>query len=704
MPPRKPTKSATPAAPVPPPDASHPCYTLLPATLADLPTRPHSPSYHVFFEPTLRSSKTRESSTPPPKKKQKKTEEIPSPLEGAWEAERVQKKLLKWFDEKREERKMPWRKDVVPNEMTKKERSQRGYEVWVSEIMLQQTQVATVISYFERWMEKFPTVTALSKATVDEVNSVWTGLGYYSRAKRLLEGAQTVVRDYKGLVPETVEELLTIEGIGPYSAGAISSIAFGKRSALVDGNVTRVLSRLTALHAPSAAKPTTSFIWSLADSLVPENTEVEDGEDGNKIKNRPGSWNQGLMELGATVCTPKNPKCGECPISEECLGYQESRFIAHRSKTKLEEVISAPVEIDVEDLCTLCSPLPSASDNSKAAHSVEIYPMAKERKKQREEETAVCLVEWESSEIEKEEKDGRKGNERKILVMKRPEKGLLAGLLEFPSIDLPPSSESTSSTRSKQLSTLLKSLLSLPTEFKLSNKAGASAENDLKIESLKTLEPPVVHVYSHIIRTYHVTHLLLTSPSLPRLLPSLATTSKSTSKPSSSKKNKKKKEESDDEHGGDEVDSEPLVQSLPGTGKWIDSSEVEGESLGGAMKKVWIMRQESLGLGTADGKSTKNGKGGGGGKGKAGGKKETVEKGQKSLMGFFGGGAGGAKKVKAKEVAPEESDDDVMIIEEKIEVRKQKIEVKSNGEVEKVEKKVYKKRRIAPASDEEDED
>lgn len=126
------------------------------------------------------------------------------------------------------------------------------------------------------------------------------------------------------------ENLLTYRAIcsGPYSAGAISSIAFGKRSALVDGNVTRVLSRLTALHAPSAAKSTTSFIWSLADCLVPDNVEVDQGEGADKIKNRPGSWNQGLMELGATVCTPKNPKCGECPISEECLGYQEVSLFA----------------------------------------------------------------------------------------------------------------------------------------------------------------------------------------------------------------------------------------------------------------------------------------------------------------------------------------------------------------------------------------
>lgn len=206
--------------------------------------------------------------------------------------------------------------------------------------MLQQTQVATVIAYYNRWITAFPTVKHLSEATLDEVNSIWTGLGYYSRAKRLFEGSKTVVRDFKGMVPDNVDDLLKIEGMyvtrissleqssrrvlissshsGPYSAGAISSIAFGNSSSLVDGNVTRVLSRLTAFHSPSTSKATTNYIWALADQLVPE-----EGDGKGKIKNRPGSWNQGLMELGATICTPKNPKCGECPLSEECLGYQE---------------------------------------------------------------------------------------------------------------------------------------------------------------------------------------------------------------------------------------------------------------------------------------------------------------------------------------------------------------------------------------------
>jgi len=229
---------------------------------------------------------------------------------------------------------------------------------------------------------------------------------------------------------------------GPYSAGAISSIAFGNSSSLVDGNVTRVLSRLTAFHSPSTAKATTNYIWALADQLVPE-----EGDGEGKIKNRPGSWNQGLMELGATVCTPKNPKCGECPIGEECLGYQEVsrgiesyrvtqtddvqhsflsqvRYLAQqrRKRSSLDNTTSKnDSTADIEDLstsssCTLCSPLPETSTSS-YEHSVEVYPMAKERKKQREEDTLVCLVEWQPA----GERSGDEG--KKVLVMKRPEKG-----------------------------------------------------------------------------------------------------------------------------------------------------------------------------------------------------------------------------------------------------------------------------------------
>ncbi|GAA5936490.1 A/G-specific adenine glycosylase [Sporobolomyces koalae] len=652
MPPRKKPSIAVPAVPLPPPNTLHPCHSTLASVLGDLPDRSHPPSYHLFY----RTSGS-------PRKKAKtasKYGELPDPIKHAWEVERVQHKLLTWFEARREHRGMPWRKDNRPHELSKKDRSQRGYEVWVSEIMLQQTQVATVIPYFERWIARFPTVKDLAQATVDDVNAIWTGLGYYSRAKRLLEGAQTVTRDFDGFVPEELDDLLKIEGIGPYSAGAISSIAFGKRNALVDGNVTRVLSRLTALHAPATAKSTTSYIWAMADLLVPEN--IIEGDQA--IKNRPGSWNQGLMELGATVCTPKNPKCGECPLNEDCLAYQEARYIKHRPAKRASER-----ESDLEDLCTLCSPLPARAAEE-PQHVVEIYPMAKERKKQREEETAVCLVEWQPS--------GGDLQDRQVLVFKRPEKGLLAGLLEFPSVDLPPNEDalSTKGLRSKHIVNLLKTLLALPSDFKLNaTSEEAAASRAVKVQEQTTFEP-VVHVYSHIIRTYHTVHIVLSSDDAPALLaPTRGTTEVKLDK------------------------KDQLVQSQAGTGKWIDASKVAGESLGGAMKKVWELRQEALGLGTDAVKKTK-----GGTKLKGGHKvdsQKTAEKGQKSLMGFFG--AKDAKTAVKQEVAVRgDDDDDVMIVEE-IRVGVSRSDGAAPVQLDLPDgKKVYKKRRIAPSSDEDE--
>ena len=263
---------------------------------------------------------------------------------------------------------------------------------------------------------------------------------------------------HDGVLPSTADGLLSIDGIGPYSAGAISSIAFGQRSPVVDGNVVRVLSRLTALHAPDKAKSTANFVWALADVLVPPQprrrkkaregegaggAQGGEGEDGVGGKNKPGAWNQALMELGATVCTPKAPKCDECPLSDECLAYAEvrrlpslaplsrrpeltlsslcaqARYVAHRPKPSSSSTAPEP---DIEDLCTLCSPLPYESAAEARAHGVEVYPMAKEKTKKRDEDSVVCVVEWVASE-------GDKGDEeRKVLLVKRPEKGASGSL------------------------------------------------------------------------------------------------------------------------------------------------------------------------------------------------------------------------------------------------------------------------------------
>ncbi|ORY37173.1 DNA glycosylase, partial [Leucosporidium creatinivorum] len=261
MPPRKAT-APTKSAPPPPPNESHPARAQIPTALTQ--GHPHSSSYHSFITSPYFPTP---SSSAPPKKRARVAPSVPDLVESPLQAHVLHEKLLAWYDGVKESRSMPWRKEKEVEKMSREERTQRAYEVWVSEIMLQQTQVSTVISYWTRWMERFPTVSALAAADQEEVNEVWKGLGYYSRASRLLSGAKKVVNEFGGEIPETAEGLLEVDGIGPYSAGAISSIAFGARSAMVDGNVQRVLSRLTALHANATAKSTTSFIWALADVL-----------------------------------------------------------------------------------------------------------------------------------------------------------------------------------------------------------------------------------------------------------------------------------------------------------------------------------------------------------------------------------------------------------------------------------------------------
>lgn len=208
--------------------------------------------------------------------------------------------LLEWYDEVR--RDLPFRRTRDP------------YAIWVSEVMLQQTQVATVVSYFTRWMQLFPNVRALASASEDEVLHAWQGLGYYSRARSLRRAAQAIVERFEGELPRRIDELRSLPGIGPYSAGAIASIAYGERTPVVDGNVVRVLSRLFALRGDPNKAEGRRAIWERAESLVPDA--------------RPGDFNQALMELGATLCTPQNPRCALCPWRRNCralaLGVQEA--------------------------------------------------------------------------------------------------------------------------------------------------------------------------------------------------------------------------------------------------------------------------------------------------------------------------------------------------------------------------------------------
>lgn len=206
----------------------------------------------------------------------------------------VAKLLLAWWDDGHAD--LPWRKSRDP------------YAIWVSEIMLQQTQITTVIPYYERWMARFSTVEALAAASLDEVLKLWEGLGYYSRARHLHAAAKEVVAVYHGRLPRTATELRKLKGIGPYTAGAIASIAFDEAVPVLDGNVTRVLSRLFDLPDDVTTTAVKKKLWQLAADLVP--------------CQRPGDYNQALMELGQQICLPARPRCLLCPLSVHCLARQ----------------------------------------------------------------------------------------------------------------------------------------------------------------------------------------------------------------------------------------------------------------------------------------------------------------------------------------------------------------------------------------------
>jgi A/G-specific adenine glycosylase len=200
----------------------------------------------------------------------------------------VRHALLAFFDERR--RDLPWRRDPDP------------YRVWVSEIMLQQTRVEAVIPYYERWLARFPDVHTLAAAELDDVLHAWQGLGYYSRARNLHRAARVVRDGMDGQLPRTTATLRTLPGIGAYTAGAIASIAFRAAEPAVDGNVRRVLARLLDEANPSPAR-----LQAVAAALVPAD--------------RPGDFNQAFMELGATVCSPRSPSCGLCPLRAHCLAW-----------------------------------------------------------------------------------------------------------------------------------------------------------------------------------------------------------------------------------------------------------------------------------------------------------------------------------------------------------------------------------------------
>eukprot|EP00053_Salpingoeca_punica_P015364 m.141351 g.141351 ORF g.141351 m.141351 type:complete len:595 (+) comp16692_c0_seq1:73-1857(+) len=300
----------------------------------------------------------------------------------------IQDALLQWYD--KHHRVLPWRQSVAQPSPALHGSSvqQKAYAVWVSEIMCQQTQIATVLAYYERWMGLWPTVHALAAASLDDVHKVWAGLGYYSRATRLHSGAQALVAKSDGCLPTTAEALARdVPGIGPYTAAAIASIAFGERKGAVDGNAIRVHSRLTAVGGDQKAKAVCTHLWQTADALAQHD--------------RPGDINQAVMELGALVCTPQKPKCSECPLKQHCtaaLVCANSKQVASPHNSK----------------CVLCGDAPITD--------VTQLPRKTPKKAPTPETLAVAVIYFED----------REAGCKKFLTVQRPATGLLANMWEFP--------------------------------------------------------------------------------------------------------------------------------------------------------------------------------------------------------------------------------------------------------------------------------
>jgi A/G-specific adenine glycosylase len=214
--------------------------------------------------------------------------------------EEMARALLAWFDQHR--RDLPWRRTRDP------------YAIWVSEIMLQQTRVAAVLEHYARWMERFPTLAALAEASEDQVLALWSGLGYYRRARMLHRAAQALVADYGGRMPQTSTELRALPGIGEYTSAAIASIAFGESIAVVDGNVERIVTRIFAL-APARGEGSTEQAKGSQALLA---RAIREHARSLVSAERPGDANQAMMELGATVCLPRAPLCLHCPLQSRC--------------------------------------------------------------------------------------------------------------------------------------------------------------------------------------------------------------------------------------------------------------------------------------------------------------------------------------------------------------------------------------------------
>ncbi|EXF78961.1 A/G-specific adenine glycosylase [Colletotrichum fioriniae PJ7] len=507
--------------------------------------------------------------------------------------------LLSWFDSISTTRGMPWRKPWIdpaktsPNDVAdlRCALEKRAYEVWISEIMLQQTRVAVVIDYWNRWMARWPTIQDLAAAEPEDVLSAWRGLGYYSRATRIHEAAKLVVADpgWRGLMPSDTAELeAKVPGVGRYTAGAVAAIVFGEAAPMVDGNVLRVLSRQLGLYGNAKTdKVVIDLLWAAADALVKAVAKDGPDEDGAglaekaPLSDRPGRWGQALMELGSTVCTPK-PNCGECPITSTCRVYAEGLQIAAKKSRKAAEKVE-----DIEDLCSTCEPFEEAaadettlSEEDSEAESLKRKPVKGAKrgvKTQSGPKQATLSAFFSSKTAKKKEEDDekqsnfpqidartlgiiaeharkfplkvvkkavreeealvcaiRRSDDGRFLIHRRPEKGLLAGLWELPSHTLPSTSGKTTTSRKKDAQGYISGLI-------------GGGDKKWRLRHAGELGS-VPWLFSHLKLTMHV-HLF-------------------------------------------EVDGSEDLVSSHARHRWATADEVDEESMGTGMRKSWALVRE----------------------------------------------------------------------------------------------------------------
>ncbi|KAI8465044.1 MAG: DNA glycosylase [Monoraphidium minutum] len=466
----------------------------------------------------------------------------PAPTFSDDQVAEVRAKLLGWYDSVH--RVLPWRRnphsrlpaaadggacaavgggaaEAAPEGLGPQE---FAYRVWVSEIMLQQTQVATVIPYFQKWLARWPTVADLAAATQEDVNQQWAGLGYYRRARYLLEGARHVVEKLGGSFPGNAEEMRQIPGVGPYTAAAVASIAFGDAAAAVDGNVIRVVSRLRALGG-DPTKNARALEGLAAQLLHPE---------------RPGCHNQAMMELGATVCRPTNPACGACPVAGACAAA--ARVAAHAAAGGDPAAEGAPSATDYPEkavkagkreqhvaVCVVKAWVGGGGggDSAGSAAGGAGAPAAKRRKTQQQGSILAFLAPpggkagggegggagAASGGGESEEALARGGAAAWYLLVQRPAAGLLAGLWECPGVEvLEEAACGAGAPASASRRALADGLLS---RLGVSNPAagGGAAAGGARLVARRQLGS-VVHVFSHIRQTSHVEQLVLAAPTL----------------------------------------------------------------------------------------------------------------------------------------------------------------------------------------------